>query len=100
MATNCTSGRWIRMTEVVLNELGLVCALGEGKDSVRKALLEGRAPGMRSDARYSATGLALSNGRVDISLPDISHAQPKFRSRNNQLLLAALGQIQGPVDAA
>jgi 3-oxoacyl-[acyl-carrier-protein] synthase-1 len=87
------------MTEVVLRELGLVCALGEGKDAVRKALLEGNAPGMRRDARYSATGLALSNGRVDAPLPDIAHAPPKFRSRNNQLLLAALEQIRSPVDS-
>lgn len=88
------------MSEVVLNELGLVCALGEGKEAVRLSLLEGRASGMRSDAHYSPTGQPLCNAFVDMELPDISHAAPTFRSRNNQLLLAALKQIRGAVDAA
>lgn len=84
----------------VLNELGLVCALGRSKEAVREALRSGDAPGMRRDARHSPTGAPLFNGQVDGPLPGIDHAEPRFRSRNNQLLLAALAQIRGAVDAA
>jgi len=88
------------MIEVVLNELGVVCALGRGKAAVRSALASGASPGMRADGSLFADGQVLQVGHVDGALPTLDHAPVKHRSRNNQLLLAALDEIRGPVEAA
>lgn len=86
--------------EGVLNELGVLCALGASKEAVLNALRSGDAPGMRPDARWSPTGAPLLNGQVDAPLPSLAHAPPAFQSRNNQLLLAALEQIRPAVERA
>lgn len=87
-------------TAVVLPELGILCALGASKEAVRESLRRGDAPGMRADARCSPTATPLFNGHVDADLPAVDHLPPALRSRNNQLLLAALAQIRPAVDAA
>jgi 3-oxoacyl-[acyl-carrier-protein] synthase-1 len=86
------------MTNVVLNELGMLCALGDGKAAVLEALRTGRSAGLRQDTRYSKE--PLFTGQVDSALPSVGHLADRFHSRNNQLLLAALNQIRPAVDKA
>jgi len=80
-----------------LNHLGIINALGGDADSVLKGLLAGDRSGLSHD-------MPLVDGqRVPVAawtgeLPTI--AQTEFDSRNNRLLLAALNQIRGPVEAA
>ena len=88
------------MNETVLNELGLVCALGRGKAAVRESLLEGRASGMRPAENLTMNGCTYSVGQFEGELPSITHALPRFQSRSNQLLLAALEEIRPAVCAA
>ncbi|MBB3118901.1 beta-ketoacyl-ACP synthase [Pseudoduganella violacea] len=82
-----------------LNDCGIVCALGASRDEVRDALLRG-ASGVLPTTRYSpARELPLGQAAVT-GLPAVDHLPPAQRSRNNQLVLAALAQIRPAVDAA
>lgn len=83
-----------------LNELGLICALGDTHALIRQRLFAGQTGIMMTD-RYSPSG-ALPIGCVENVLPamDLGGYPLAHRSRNNQLLLAALKQIRPAVDAA
>lgn len=83
---------------VFLNELGMVCALGCGLESVRANLFAGISPGMRPTERYSP-GRELMLGMVDTPVPDLSHLPLPLRSRNNGLLALALQQIRPQIEA-
>src|SRR5689334_11147725 len=82
-----------------LNDCGIVCAMGDGKQAVRAALLRGESGVQPSEAcspgRVLPLGLAI--GAV---LPSVDHLPLAQRSRNNQFALAALAQIRPAVDAA
>ena len=69
------------MSDCVLNELGLVCALGGSKSEVLASLFDGSMHGFPEP-------------------PAVKSSEPQFQSRNNRLLLAALQQIRGPVEGA
>lgn len=78
-----------------LNALGLLCALGQGKQAVARALFAGDASGMRAEPGWVAER-ELTVGAVPGELP----ALPELGlppSRNNQLLLAAALQIEAPL---
>ncbi len=82
---------------VVLHALGMVCALGDAPDVILRHLLAGSRAGMlwREDfLRERAVVL----GSVQAALPATDTLPLQFRSRNNQLLLAALAQIREQVD--
>ena len=82
-----------------LNQCGIVCALGEGTQAVRAALLRAES-GVVPTERYSP-GRALPLGlAVHGELPSLDHYPLRLRSRNNQIALAALAQIRPAVDAA
>ncbi|QRX83015.1 beta-ketoacyl synthase N-terminal-like domain-containing protein [Glaciimonas sp. PAMC28666] len=83
-----------------LNDLGLICALGDTHAAIRQRLFAGQSGVVMTD-RYSSSG-AVPVGCVDSALPQMeSGVYPlAHRSRNNQLLLAALKQIRPAVDAA
>ena len=83
-----------------LNELGLICALGDTHAAIRQRLFAGQSGIVVSD-RYSSSG-ALPVGCVESALPQMEAGVYPLahRSRNNQLLLAALKQIRPAVDAA
>ena len=66
------------MTDCVLNELGIICALGAGKSEVFSSLLAGST-------------------RPGPELPALRQTDARFQSRNNRLLQHALDQIRGPV---
>lgn len=82
-----------------LNALGLLCALGEGKQAVADALLAGDASGMRAQDGW-VTDRRLTVGAVHATLPAMPEGFTAAHSRNNQLLLAAAQQIEPELRAA
>lgn len=84
---------------VYLNELGVVCAAGNGKAALCDAML-GRTPLPGSLDECDSPGQPRLLGRVTVADADLSLLPPARRSRNNALMLAALAQIRPAVDAA
>jgi 3-oxoacyl-[acyl-carrier-protein] synthase-1 len=82
-----------------LNECGVICALGAGREAVRQRLLEQGASGLVLSSACSP-GRPLPLGRVDGPLPGVDHLPLPQRSRNNQLALAALAQVRPAIEAA
>ena len=82
-----------------LNALGVVCALGNGRQPVAEALFQGCRKGMVSSDRHKAGGSVIV-GRVSGELPEVPRALKHFQSRNSQLLLAALADMGKAVDGA
>lgn len=85
---------------IFLNDLGIVCALGEDKPAVREALFRDDAPtGVASDDALIA-GHRLALGRVVAPLPSLDDHPIQLRGRNNALLRAAYLQIRDRVQQA
>ena len=82
-----------------LNELGLVCALGEGQAAVREALFAAAPSGVKTTDFFAADRL-LALGRVEVKPASLEAAAIGYRSRNNGLLSLALAQIRPAVDQA
>ncbi|UVE18274.1 beta-ketoacyl-[acyl-carrier-protein] synthase family protein [Pseudomonas sp. LS44] len=82
-----------------LNALGILCALGNGKQAVADALLAGDTSGMQAQDGWVA-GRQLIVGAVDAALPAMPAGFAAAQSRNNQLLLAAALQIEAPIREA
>ncbi|NHZ79274.1 beta-ketoacyl-ACP synthase [Massilia sp. CCM 8695] len=84
--------------KLYLNECGIVCALGDSHEQVKRALFAGQSGIAPTDAW--SPGRVLPLGRVLSALPDDAALPLGQRSRNNRLALAALAQIRAAVDAA
>lgn len=82
-----------------LNALGLICALGQGKQAVAEALFAGDASGMRGEDGWVGER-RLTVGAVRAELPPMPAGLESAQSRNNQLLLAAALEIEAPIRAA
>ncbi|WFS19309.1 beta-ketoacyl-[acyl-carrier-protein] synthase family protein [Pseudomonas sp. 905_Psudmo1] len=82
-----------------LNALGLLCALGEGKQAVADALFAGDTSGMRAEEGW-VNDRSLTVGAVHVDLPAMPADFEASHSRNNQLLLAAAQQIEPELRAA
>ncbi|RIA34679.1 3-oxoacyl-[acyl-carrier-protein] synthase-1 [Ectopseudomonas oleovorans] len=82
-----------------LNALGLLCALGEGKQAVADALFAGDTSGMRAEDGW-VPERSLTVGAVHADLPAMPAGFEASHSRNNQLLLAAAQQIEAELQAA
>ncbi|ATF95466.1 beta-ketoacyl-[acyl-carrier-protein] synthase family protein [Cedecea neteri] len=78
---------------------GMVNALGSTLDEIADNLSTGVAPGMRPREGWLQGEVAVLGG-VEGKLPFIPDEFVNHRSRNNQLLLAALDQIQPQVTEA
>ncbi|WP_374439674.1 beta-ketoacyl-[acyl-carrier-protein] synthase family protein [Pseudomonas panipatensis] len=76
-----------------LNELGLVCALGNDKQQVAEALFNGDSSGLQAQAGW-IPGRSLPVGAVRGELPGIPTGLQRHATRNNRLLLAAALQIE------
>lgn len=76
-----------------LNALGVVCALGAGKQAVADALFAGDSSGMRAEDGW-VSGRQLTVGAVHAELPAMPAGFEAGHSRNNQFLLAAALQIE------
>ena len=85
---------------IYLSAVGMVNALGNSADEIAANLTAGVAPGMRRRAGWLQGVPDAVLGGVEGELPSIPDPLSAHRSRNNQLLLAALAQIQSAVDAA
>lgn len=81
-----------------LNELGIVCALGDTRAAVTRRLFAGDS-GVEPTDRYSP-GRSLPAGAVSEPLPGLDRFPVELRSRNNQLALAAAEQLRGAVGGA
>jgi 3-oxoacyl-[acyl-carrier-protein] synthase-1 len=79
---------------------GMINALGRTPDEIAANLGAGVAPGMRLREGWLQGEVPAVLGGVDGELPPIPDDVAEHRSRNNQLLLAALEQIQPQVDEA
>ncbi|HEX4503492.1 MAG TPA: beta-ketoacyl-[acyl-carrier-protein] synthase family protein [Scandinavium sp.] len=79
---------------------GMINALGRTADEITANLCAGVAPGMRPREGWLQGDVSAVLGGVEGELPAIPDAFTAHRSRNNQLLLAALEQIQPQVDEA
>ena len=85
---------------IYLSAVGMVNALGNSADEVAANLIAGVAPGMRQRAGWLQGLPEAVLGGVEGELPPVPESFSAHRSRNNQLLLAALAQIRPAVDAA
>ncbi len=84
---------------IYISAVGMINSLGNDTREIAANLVRGVAPGMRSRDGW-LQGQAAILGGVDGELPAIPDTFSAHRSRNNQLLLAALAQIQPEVDRA
>lgn len=80
-----------------LNDLGLICALGSGKQTVLPRLLASDRSGLILSDEFSPDQ-AVWLGQVTEALPQIPSEFGVYSCRNNQLLLAALAQIRSCID--
>ncbi|MDO9269601.1 MAG: beta-ketoacyl-ACP synthase [Methylobacter sp.] len=77
-----------------LNDLGLLCAVGNSKTEVLQRLLAGDRSGLVASDKFG-TGCVV--GAVSSDLPEIAERYSLYNCRNNRLLLAALSQIEPTV---
>ncbi len=84
-----------------LNQLGMVCPLGNTCDDIKRRMLDSTQSGVVMTDFYSP-GCPLPLGQIDtgLALPSVEELPMRDRSRNNQLALAALTRIRPAVDAA
>jgi len=77
-----------------LNDLGLLCAAGNSRPEVITRLLAGDRSGLIVTDAFGPTAIV---GQCTAELPEIDPRHSIYRCRNNQLLLAALSQIDTTV---
>jgi 3-oxoacyl-[acyl-carrier-protein] synthase-1 len=83
---------------VFLEDVGLICALGEGQSAVREGLFAVEQRGVAVRPGYAPEPTAV--GAVTLPLPSLIDLPRAYQSRNNALLRSALGQIAPAVEAA
>ncbi|WP_340122257.1 beta-ketoacyl-ACP synthase [Methylobacter svalbardensis] len=77
-----------------LNDVGLLCALGNSKAEILKRLLAGERSGLTVSDEFGTRCIV---GAVSSDLPQIDERYRIYNCRNNRLLLAALSQIEPTV---
>lgn len=85
---------------IYISAVGMINALGNDTAEIAANLTRGVAPGMRARAGWLQDRPDTVLGGVEGALASIPDAFSAHRTRNNQLLLAALAQIQPQVDDA
>lgn len=85
---------------IYFSAVGMVNALGGELDEIAKNLVAGHSPGMQLQETWLTSKKPLWLGQVFSPLPVIPASLASHRSRNNQLLMAALQQIRPDVDRA
>jgi len=84
---------------IYLNQLGMVCSLGNTRDTIARRLLNSAQSGLVMTDAYSP-GRMLATGKVEIALPPADALPWPQRSRNNQLAVAALNDLKPATEAA
>lgn len=87
------------MSDVFLQQLGVVCALGHGVDRVRQALFSAQDQSPLTLTERYSPGRSLPLGQVHTALPSLAHAAPHFQTRNNAMALLVLNDIRTGVEA-
>lgn len=77
------------MTQVYLNGVGIVCALGKSANEVYKGIFSGTSPLVQTNVYDQPTYV----GKVSEPLPLLTDYQAVYRTRNNQLAALAFAQI-------
>lgn len=85
---------------ISISAIGMINALGNNISEIAANLTRGVAPGMRARSGWLQGHPEAVLGGVDAELPAIPDTFAAHRSRNNQLLVVALRQIQTEVDKA
>lgn len=85
---------------IYISAVGLLNALGNNLDQIAENLTKGKSPGLKASKDWLTGGINCYIGEVTADLPEIPDKFIQHRSRNNQLLLAALAQIQPQVNEA
>ncbi len=85
---------------IYFSAVGMVNALGNSNAQIAASLTSGAAPGMSLQEGWLTEERPVWLGAVTGELPAIPGSLSAHRSRNNQLLLAALAQIESQVHAA
>ena len=78
---------------VYINNYSIISPLGCGVAETRTNLFAGISPGMVKTEKYSP-GRSLYLGLFNDALPDLTSSPLQYRSRNNQLLLAAFNELE------
>src|SRR5262245_55931001 len=84
---------------VYLNQLGMICPLGNTRDEIRRRMLDLAQSGVVITDNYSP-GCPLPLGQVEVALPSLDEVALHDRSRNNRLALGALAEMRPAVNAA
>lgn len=82
---------------IYFSAVGMVNALGNNNAQIAASLAAGVSPGMSVQEGWLTENRPVWLGAVTGDLPPIPESLSAHRSRNNQLLLAALAQIETPV---
>ena len=85
---------------VYLSALGILSALGRGKDEVRENLFAGRRPGVVSRSDLLVDGAPVFVGQVEGPLPQGPAELSAYASRNLGLTIAAADEIRTEIDNA
>ncbi|HBM88002.1 MAG TPA: beta-ketoacyl-[acyl-carrier-protein] synthase II [Rhodobiaceae bacterium] len=85
---------------VFLSSLGIVSALGHGTVDVAKNLFSGDQKGMRRRDDLLIDGRSTVVGEVSGELPPVQDALRAYRSRNFQMVIAAVEQMREELDGA
>jgi 3-oxoacyl-[acyl-carrier-protein] synthase-1 len=80
-----------------LNDLGILCASGTGKQNVLQAVLSGSRAGLQASDEFTP-GRELFLGRINDNLPALPQQWQVYDCRNNQLLMAAVAQIMPTIE--
>lgn len=83
--------------DIYLHKPGMICSLGGTTDLIAKNLFSPQGDYLTYSDFYSP-GKTLPLGLVQEKLASVIHHDQKFHSRNNQIILAALEQIQETID--
>lgn len=81
---------------IYLNDMGILCALGSGRDQVESNMSRGYQGGMMESSDYSQEPLVL--GVIKEKLPQIPDSLSQYVCRNNQMLLHVIEQIRPTLD--
>ena len=85
---------------VYLSALGIVSALGRGKEQIRENLFAGRRPGVVSRSDLLVDGAPVFVGQVEGPLPQGPPELSAYASRNLGLTIAAADEIRAEIDDA
>ncbi|MFT5489407.1 MAG: 3-oxoacyl-[acyl-carrier-protein] synthase-1 [Paracoccaceae bacterium] len=83
-----------------LPALGVVSALGRGKDEIRRNLFAGERPGVVERTDLLVGGTPVFVGEVPGTLPEIPDDLAVYASRNLKLMIAAADEIRNDIEDA